>query len=146
MKGKYLVSTEQNKTIVNRLVEEGINKGNLSLFDELFTPDAVDHLLPPGMPSGAAGNKLFFSMFRAAFPDLRFTIEDVIAEGDYVVQRVTGHGTMKGEFMGMPPTGKHATWSEIDIVRMKNGKIAEHWGNGDQMGMLQQLGLAPMPA
>ena len=140
------MSVEQNKTIANRLVEEGINKGNLSLFDELATPDGVDHALPPGFPPGVAGNKQFFTMLRAAFPDFHYVIEDTIAEGDHVVQRVVGHGTMKGEFLGMQPTGKHATWSEMHIVRMKNGKIVEHWGNVGQLGMLQQLGLAPLPA
>jgi len=139
------MSVEQNKAIMSRLVEEAINKGNLNMFDEVAVPDAVDHTLPPGMPSGAAGNKMFFGMLRTAFPDIHYTIEDAIAEGDYVVQRVTGQGTMKGEFMGMKPTGKHAKWSEIHIVRLKNGKIVEHWGNVDQMGMLQQLGLVPMP-
>lgn len=140
------MSVEQNKAIVSRLVEEAINKGNLNIFDEVATPDAVDHTLPPGLPPGAAGNKMFFGMLRTAFPDIHYTIEDAIAENDYVVQRVTGQGTMKGEFMGMQPTGKHAKWSEIHIVRLKNGKIVEHWGSLDQMGMLQQLGLAPMPA
>ncbi len=139
------MSVEQNKAVVRRLVEDGINKGNLSLFDELITSDAVEHLLSPGFPPGVRGNKQFFSALRTAFPDFHYVIEDEMGEGDYVVQRVTGQGTMKGEFMGMKPSGKHAVWSEIHIARLKDGKIVEHWGNVDQLGMLQQLGFAPTP-
>lgn len=139
------MSAEQNKAILRRFVEEVINQGNLALVDELAAPDTIDHALPLGLPPGPEGYKLFLGAFRQAFPDLHYHIDDQIAEGDRVAQRSTGRGTMKGEFQGMPPTGKHATWSEIHIVRFANGKIAEHWSNVDQLGMLQQLGLAPMP-
>jgi predicted ester cyclase len=84
-------------------------------------------------------------MFRAAFPGLTYTVEEVIAEGDRVVQRSNASGTMKGDFLGMPATGKKANWSETHIVRVKDGKIIEHWASVDQLSMLQQLGLAPMP-
>jgi len=139
------MSVEQNKAVVRRLVEEVINKGNIGLFDELVASNLVDHALPPGFPPGAQGVKQFFSMLRAAFPDFHYTIEDMIGEGDYVVQRLTSQGTMKGEFMGMPPSGKHAAWSSMDFIRLKDGKVVEYWGIDDQLSMLQQLGFAPTP-
>ncbi|MDE3091869.1 MAG: ester cyclase [Chloroflexota bacterium] len=136
------MSTEQNKQIADRLPAE-ISKGNLAVFDEVVDPKAVDHALPPGMPPTVESTKQFFAAFRAAFPDLKYKVEDTITEGDYVVQRTTGTATMKGAFQGMPPSGKSATWSEIHIVRFANGKVVEHWANVDQMGMLTQLGFGP---
>jgi steroid delta-isomerase-like uncharacterized protein len=138
------MSTEENKAIAMRAVE-AINAGDMSLFESLLAPDGVEHAAPPGMPPTRETALQFMTMLRAAFPDLRYTIEDVIAEGDRVVQRATARGTMKGEFLGMPATGKSATWGEMHIVRVKGGKIVEHWASVDQLGMLQQLGLAPAP-
>jgi len=137
-----MMSVEQNKKVAERLPLE-ISKGNMSVFDEVIDPKAVDHAVPPGMPPTVESTKQFFAGFRAAFPDLTYKIEDTIAEGDYVVQRTTGTATMKGAFQGMPPSGKRATWSEIHIVRFANGKVVEHWANVDQMGMLAQLGFGP---
>lgn len=139
------MSPEQMKDKVTRFVMEVINTGNLERVTDYFIPDFIDHASPPGSPPGAAGFIAFFGMFRAAFPDLHYTIDDTIAEGDTVVQRTTGHGTMTGAFLGMPATGKHADWPEIHITRFANDKAVEHWANIDQMGMLQQLGLAPAP-
>ena len=138
------MSTEENKAIARRVVE-AMNAGDISLFESLLAPDGVEHAAPPGMPPTRETAIQFFTMLRAALPDLHYTIEDVIAEGDRIVQRATGSGTMKGEFLGMPATGKSATWSEMHIVRLKDGKIVEHWATVDQLGMLQQLGLAPAP-
>jgi Predicted ester cyclase len=89
--------------------------------------------------------KTFFAMLRGAFPDLHATVDDVIAEGDKVVQRTTAHGTMKGEFAGMPPSGKSATWQQIHILRFADGKEVEHWAVTDQLSMLQQLGFVEAP-
>lgn len=139
------MSTEENKAVARRVVEEVVNQGNMAAADALFTADYVDHTVPPGLPPGLEGFKMFFTAFRAAFPDVHYHIEDEIAEGDMVVHRLMGHGTMKGDFQGMPATGKSATWGEMHIGRFVGGKIAEHWANVDQLGMLQQLGLAPMP-
>ncbi len=139
------MSVEQNKAIIRRLIEEVINKGNIDLFDDLVAADLVDHALPPGFPPGAQGTKPFFRLLRAAFPDLHYAIEAAIGEGDYVAQRLTAQGTMKGEFMGMPPSGKHAVWSSMDVARLKDGKVVEYWGIEDQLSMLQQLGFAPAP-
>jgi len=84
-------------------------------------------------------------MYLTAFPDLHFTVEDFIAEGDKVVARLTVRGTQQGIFMGIPPTGKHATVTAIDINRMAGGKSVEHWLNMDTLGLLQQLGVIPAP-
>ena len=91
------------------------------------------------------GRQLLFTAFLAAFPDLKYTIEVTIAEGDYVAQHVTGTATMKGAFQGMPPSAKRATWTEMHIVRFANGKVVEHWANVDQIGMLTQLGFIQPP-
>ena len=87
------------------------------------------------------GFKQGLTKFRTAFPDFRYTIEDEITVGDRLVHRLTARGTQKAEFLGVPATGKQATWSEIHIGRIANGKVVEHWGSVDQMGMMQQLGL-----
>ena len=136
------------KATATRLVEEVINKGNLDRFTDYFTADYVEHVPPPtpDFPKGLEGFKAIFGSLRAAFPDFHYTVEDTLVDGDMVVQRVMGHGTMKGAFLGMPPTGKHADWSEIHISRMgANGKFVEHWANQDQASMLTQLGLMTPP-
>jgi len=140
------MSTEQNKALVRRLMEEVFDRGNISLIDELFAPDFVEHEeLPPGIPAGSEGVKQMSTMFRSAFPDFKATIDDMIAEGDKVVVRGTWSGTHKGEFMGIPPTGKRVSFGVIDIVRIAGGKFVEHWGQMDNMGLMQQLGLIPAP-
>jgi predicted ester cyclase len=137
---------EANKANARRFIDEVVNRGNVAVIDELAGPSYVDHTSPPGVPPTAEGQKVFVTMFRAAFPDLHYTIDDTIAEGDRLVQRSTAHGTMKGDFMGMPASGKEATWSEIHIVRFDDdGKALEHWGVVDQLGMLAQLGFAQAP-
>jgi len=96
-----------------------------------------------GPVSGAEGLKQFITVFRTGFPDLHFTIEDMIAEGDRVVWRYTARGTQRGELMGIPPTGKQATVTGMVCSRFANGKWAEDWSNFDALGMLQQLGVIP---
>jgi steroid delta-isomerase-like uncharacterized protein len=139
------MGTQENKASASRFLEEVINKGNVAVIDELSSPNFVDHSAPPGVPPTPEGIKAFIAMFRAGFPDLHYTLEDSIAEGDKVVQRATARGTMKGDFMGMPASGKTATWSEIHITRFENGKAVEHWAVVDQLGMLAQLGFAQAP-
>ncbi len=139
------MTTEENKASGRRFVDEVLNRGNLAVIDELTGPNFVDHSLPPGVPPGNEGFKAFVTMFRAAFPDLHYTIDDEIAEGDRVVQRSTGHGTMKGDFQGMPASGKEATWEAIHILRFADGKYVEHWAVTDTLSMLQQLGFAEAP-
>ena len=137
------MSTEDNKALVRRLYEEVFNRGNLSTVDELLAADYIDHTALPGTSPGPEGLKQFISMFRAAFPDLHFTIEDMIAEGDTVVVRQTYRGTHQGNLMGIPPTGKQVTISALHIYRVAGGKIVEGWVNSDDLGMMQQLGVIP---
>jgi len=139
--------SEENKTIVLRSYEEVINTGDFDRADELFSADVVEHEVVPGLeqPPGLEGFKQFFSMLRRAFPDLRMDVQDTIAEGDKVVARVEVHGTHQGEFMGMPPSDNRIEVTAVDIFRLEDGKIAEHWGNFDNLGMMQQLGAIPPP-
>jgi steroid delta-isomerase-like uncharacterized protein len=140
------MSLEQNKTNALRIPLEVFNKGNLTAADEAMAADYIEHaLVPPGLPPGLAGFKLFVSAFRAAFPDFQYTVDDVIAEGDKVVVRLTARGTQQGEFAGLPASGNSATWSEIHIADMADGRIVEHWVVQDQLGMMQQLGFIPTP-
>ena len=136
------MSTEQNKALVNRLVEEVLNQHNVSVIDEIASPDFVEHeALPPGIPPGREAPKALFSMLLNAFPDFYATIEHLIAEGDQVVLHMTWTGTQEGEFMGIPPTGNRISIGVIDIIRVADGMLVEHWGVMDQATMMQQLGM-----
>jgi steroid delta-isomerase-like uncharacterized protein len=139
------MSTEENKAIVRRAYEEVFSNGNFAVADELYTATHVNHYPgnPPGLPSGLEGFKQLIAFYRSAFPDLHFTIEDQIAEGDKVVTRTTSAGTNTGSLMGIPATGKSATITGIQIDRIADGKIVETWGNFDQLGLLQQIGIVP---
>jgi steroid delta-isomerase-like uncharacterized protein len=137
---------QDDKARMRRIPEDIFSHGRLDAADELFAVDYVEHFpIAPGFPAGVAGFKAFVAALREAFPDLQLTIEDEVTEGDRVVQRITSRGTMQGAFLGMPPTGKQATWTEMHIVRVADGKLVEHWGCIDQLGMLRQLGVIPMP-
>ena len=137
------MSVEENKRIAHRIYEI-INSGNVAEVDQVIARDIVDHEEMPGLEgSGVERFKQFLSIFRAAFPDLRMSAEDVIAEGDRAAVRYTMTGTHRGEFMGMAPTGKQITVAGIEIIRVAGGKAVEHWGVTDQMAMLQQLGAIP---
>jgi steroid delta-isomerase-like uncharacterized protein len=138
------MSPDENKTLVRRFIEEVISQGNLAVLTDLLAPHYQYHA--PGMEvSGPDGMHQVFSMLRTAFPDWYETIDDLIAEGDKVVFRVTGRGTHRGPFSGIPPMGKQVTMQGIDIVRIADGKLVEHWAIFDQLGMLQQLGAIPRP-
>ena len=139
--------TETNKTVSRRFLEEVWNKGNLALLNEIIAKDHVDSGpgTLPGLPTGPEGSKQLVTVYRNAFPDVHFTIDEQIAEGDNVVTRWTAHGTHKGELVGIPATGKSTTVTGIAIDRIVNGKIAESWGIFDQFGMMQQLGVIPVP-
>lgn len=136
------MQTETNTTVASRWYEEVFNAGNLALIDELFAPNFVDHDPSNPLP-GLEGVRQLVSMYRGAFPDLHLTIEDEITGGDKVVTRFTGRGTHRGPLMGIPPTGKRVTITAIDILRFENGRIAEHWGNQDLLGMMRQIGVIP---
>jgi predicted ester cyclase len=123
-----------------------MNTGNFGLLDELLTPDFVDHTPYGGASPTREGLKTSARALRTAFPDIKYTVEDSIADGDKIVHRLTATGTMTGEFMGIPATGKHATWTEIHIGRGVDGRLTEHWGVADGLGMLVQLGVVQNPA
>jgi predicted ester cyclase len=145
-------STESNKAVVRRVFDDVWNQGNMAAADDLFAPTSVIH--GPTAAPGQAGPGAFkqgVTDLRTTFPDLHFTVEDQIAEGDEVATRFTMHGTQKGELrMGpnapIPPTGKEVTITGIVINRIQSGKITDGWVNVDQLGALQQLGLFPPPA
>jgi len=135
------MSTEENKALARRGYE-ALNQRNWAAFAELVTPDLVLHNASLTI-QGLEAYKQFVSMYFTAFPDLRFTIEDMIAEGDTVVVRQTARGTHQGNLMGIPPTGKQTSVTGINILRFANGKGVEEWFNGDDLGLLQQLGVIP---
>ncbi len=138
------MSVEQNKALFRRFVEEVFNKGNVSTIDEFLAPNFVEReVLPPGTPSGREGVKQLTMMFRTAFPDFNVSIDDMIAEGDKLVARTTWSGTQKGEFMGIPSSGKRVSFDVIDIIRISEGKGVEHWGVMDSSALMQQLGVIP---
>jgi steroid delta-isomerase-like uncharacterized protein len=136
------MTVEENKALDRRMVEAW-DKGNMAVMDELLAPNFVHHSAPPGVTPDREGFKQFASMLHTAFPDFRFTVEDVVAEGDKVATRATCRGTHKGEYMGIAPTGKQVTWTLIFIRRFKGGKIAEQWTESDSLGTMQQLGVVP---
>ena len=135
--------SEENKALFRRFVDEILNGKNTDVIEELMAPDMVDHDLMPGVAPGLEGMKNLMNMFLGAFPDLHATIDLLIAEGDLVAGRMTNTGTHTGDFMEIPATGKQVKFTEIHIVRIANGKAVEHWGNSDDMGMMQQLGVIP---
>jgi predicted ester cyclase len=133
------------KTKLERVPLEILNQGRYELIDEIYAPDFVEHYEQPGVPPTREGFKQFAMAYRAAFPDLHYTVEDAIEAGDKIVHRLSASGTMKGDFLGMPATGKRATWSEIHIGRVADGRLVEHWGLVDQLGLFVQLGIVPAP-
>lgn len=138
------MSVEQNKAQFQRFIEEVFNHGDMSLIDELMAPDFVEReALPPGVPGGREGVKFLTMVFRTAFPDFHVGLDDLIAEGDKLVARSTWTGTQLGEFMGIPPTGRSVSFDVIDIVRLSQGKVLEHWGVMDTSALMQQLGAVP---
>jgi steroid delta-isomerase-like uncharacterized protein len=140
------MSNEQNKALMRRYFEEAWNQGNLAVLNEIVAPHFTNHNPAiPGLPPGSDGLKPIFAAFRTAFPDLHFTIDDMISEDDKVVTRWTLQGTHQSEFMGIPPTGKRFVAGGIEIERIIDGKIVEHWLQADNMGLMQQLGVIPGP-
>lgn len=127
------MSTEANKVLVRRY-REAHNTNNLALLDEFVATDIKCHSGMPGLPSGLQGGKMVHRTFLAAFPDGHVTTEDLIAEGDQVVERFSFRGTNTGLLMHTPATGKKVTFSGVSVFRIANGKIVEHWGTHDAFG------------
>ena len=133
-----------NEQVYRRLVDEVFNQGRLDVADELVAPDCVEHQRG-GLGDGPDGVKRTAKMLRSAFPDFSLTIADLAVDGDKVWARQRGGGTNTGSFFGFPPTGKTADIEVFDSVRIENGRIVEHWGVPDQLGMLAALGLIALP-
>ena len=137
------MSLEENKALARRGWEEIWNKGNLAIANEHYAPNYVAHMSGNPDMHGPEGHNQLVTMYRTAFPDLHFTVEDQIAEGDKVVNRVIARGTHQGELMGIPPTGKQITVTGITIDRIAGGKLEESWVSWNFLDMMQQLGVVP---
>jgi steroid delta-isomerase-like uncharacterized protein len=138
------MGTSENKQVVRRLYEEVFNGRDLAQLDQLAVPDYIEHDPLPGQGSGIRGLKDRVTALIEGL-DPTFTIEDVIAEDDRVVVRWTNTGTNVGDFLGIPATGRSFSVPGIDIYRLDEGKLAEHWHVVDMYGQLIQLGLMPAP-
>ena len=136
------MSTEDNKALVQRFIYEVQSDHRLDLIDELFSPDFIDHYAGTNPPY-REGTKRFLTTIFTAFPDVKATIHEQTAVGDKVWTRKIFHGNHTGPFMGIAPTGKPIAVEVMDIFRIEDGKIAEHWGVSDMLGLLQQIGAAP---
>ncbi len=134
------VQAEAHKALVREFVEEFWSRGNLDAADHLMTPDAVVHEPVAGTPEHL---KAVAAAMRAAFPDWRSTVEEMVVEGDRVVERWTGRGTHQGEFQGIGPTGKSVAVPGVVFYRIADGKIAEFRGQFDRLSLLEQLGVMP---
>lgn len=140
------MSTEENKMNARRIVEEGWNKHNPKVLDELFSNEATLHNpQDPTIGKGPQGAKTSLQTYLTAFPDVKLTIEKEIADGEYVVQHLRAIGTNTGPFNGMPATGKKANTTGVMTTKFDNGKIVEVWSFFDNLGLMQQLGVIPMP-
>lgn len=136
------MSAADNLTIVSSFVQEAQTRHNLDAVDQYMAADFVDHSAPPGVPCDREGVKMQFSMFFAALPDLEAIIHDQVADEEKVVTRKTLRGTHLGPWLGIPPTGKVIDIEVIDILRVRDGKITDHWNQVDRLGLLQQMGVA----
>jgi predicted ester cyclase len=139
--------SEENKAQVRRLLEEGFSQGNTEVVDDVLNPDFVcyDPNSESGEVRGSETIKGEIEYFRNAVPDLTYTVEDQITEGDKVVTRYMASGTHQGEFFGVAPTGERITMSGIMIDRFEGGKMVEEWPEYDLLGVMRQLGAVPAP-
>jgi predicted ester cyclase len=138
------MSLEANKALCRAYVDAVANKSDLAAIDRLLAPAYVEHDPPPlDTPPGRAGVRAMAAVMRGAFPDLRATVEDILAEGDRVMLRVRFQGTQQGALMWIPPSGRAVDFEVVDIYRVAGDQIVEHWTVGDRLTMLQQLGALP---
>jgi steroid delta-isomerase-like uncharacterized protein len=144
--GAAILAAMTNKDVITRFVDEFQTGHDWAAFDELLHPDVVDHGRDPDVPAGREGVRLLFEGMLAAFPDLRAEILDQAAEGDKVWTHKVFRATHEGEFSGIPATGREVEFRVIDIVRIRDGQIVEHWNVLDRLTLLQQLGAVPAPA
>lgn len=134
------MSAAQNKEVIRKYVETW-NRGDLPGLCQFWAPDMIHHAREHDHSFDNVKN--IVREFMKAFPDLNFQIEDIVAEGDRVVTRMTAHATHMGDYMGLSRTGKTINCTVLGIARLANGKIAEHWGVTDELAMMQQIGLLP---
>lgn len=131
--------SQQNKAQIRRVIEEVYNRGDLAVVDEVAASNLVIHV-PSQDIHGREGAKQYVTALRAGFPDLHFTVEDQVAEGDMVVTRWTARGTHRGSFEGVPATGREVRLVGTDIDRLVGGKVVECWAQVDELGLMRQLG------
>jgi predicted SnoaL-like aldol condensation-catalyzing enzyme len=136
---------EAAKAVVRRNTEEVQGKGNFEVFEEVFADDFKDHTPQPNMTPDKPGAKGLYKRLREAFPDFHAEIHWQTVDGDVVTTFKTYHGTHKGEFLGVAPTGKKIHFETVDAMRVKNGKITDHWGVANLYSLMQQLGGIPAP-
>ena len=139
------MSEAHNKEVTRRFSAEVWGEGNAALADELIAPDLVEHTPFPSETPGLEGHKQVLAMFRAAFRDLKVTVDEVLAEGDMTFLFWHGDGTHTGAMMGIPATGKPVHVTGMDILRLENGKIKERWAEISALQLMQQLGVIPSP-
>ena len=137
------MSTDAAKAVVRRNTEEVQSKGNFDLFEEVFADDFVDHTPQPNMIPDKAGVRGLYRSLRAAFPDFRAEIHWQAADGELVTTYKTYHGTHQGTFLGVAPTGRKIHFESVDAMRVHNGRITDHWGVGNLLSLMQQLGAWP---
>lgn len=140
------MSVERHMALIRRFVEEFKNHGNHSIVDDLCSPVFVHHFKDSRLPAGRDALKVLGAAVVTAFPDVHATIEDLLSDGDKVIERTAARGTHRGEFNGVPATGKTVTWTEIHIYRVAEGRIAELWSEIDFLSILMQVGAVPAPA
>jgi steroid delta-isomerase-like uncharacterized protein len=129
-----------NRELAERFYEEVMNNGNLAFIDEFCSPDYIEHDDDAPSPD-REGLKKHVAMIRQGFPDLNVRVEDILVDGDRVAARTKVTGTHEGTFAGLPPTNKQVAIDGMDLVRVVDGKLVEHWGLMDAMEMMQQLGV-----
>lgn len=132
-----------NRELARQLIEDDLNTGDVAAAERIVADAFVDHTNPPGLQRGLEGHRGIVDIFHAAFPDVRWTIDDMVAEGDRVAMRLTMTGTHRGDFFGISPTGKRVEVGGTHIVRIEDGRVAEHWGHNDDLGLMRQLGAIP---
>jgi predicted ester cyclase len=137
--------SEENKAVLHRFYDEFVNPGNLGVADEIIAPDCPLYFGSMFMGSGPEAFKQTRTMMYTGFPDLHWTIEEIIAEGETVAERLSARGTHEGEFMGVPPTGKWVEFQAMAIFHISEGKVLESRGMPDMLGLLQQIGAVPAP-
>jgi steroid delta-isomerase-like uncharacterized protein len=135
--------TDQNKALVRRIIDEAWNRGDLAVVDETFAADYTEHNPRPGQEAGIDGYKGGILMLRAAFPDLRLELQEILAEGDRTAVRYTLRGTHQGELLGVPASGRQVASDGMVFARFEDGKVVERWGVQDMLTLLGQIGAFP---